>query len=61
VDDQTLRWEPSTAAMRPAPRFPPALVERLTQGFVVVQSVLMRQGVQEYLFERKPASAGAPR
>jgi hypothetical protein len=61
VDDQTLRWEPATAAMRPAPRFPPALVERLTQGFVVVHSVLMRQGVQEYLFERRPEAADLSR
>ncbi len=52
VDEQTLHWEPTTAATRLGPRFPPALVERLTPGFAVVHSVLMRQGVQEYLFEK---------
>ncbi|HVN76789.1 MAG TPA: hypothetical protein VMT19_10765 [Thermoanaerobaculaceae bacterium] len=58
VDEQTLEWQERASAARPCPRFPPALVERMTEGFVVVHSVLMRQGVQEYLFERiaEPAS-----
>lgn len=53
VDEQTLHWQPKTAVTRPGPRFPPAEVEKMTQGFVVVHSVLMRHGVQEYLFERR--------
>ena len=52
VDEQTLHWEQRTAAVRRCPRFPPAEVERMTRGFTVVNSVLMRQGVQEYLFGR---------
>ena len=52
VDEQTLHWEQRTAAVRPCPRFPPAEVERMTRGFTVANSVLMRQGVQEYLFDR---------
>ena len=61
VDGQTLHWAPRGTASRAGPRFPPALVERLTHGFAVVHSVLMRQGVQEYLFERRPDPADAPR
>jgi hypothetical protein len=53
VDRQTLLVEPQTRAMRPSPRFPPAEVERLATGFVVVQAVRMRHGVQEYLLQRR--------
>jgi hypothetical protein len=53
VDEQTLLWQPQTTAVRSSPRFPPADVEKMTPGFLVVHSVLMRHGVQEYLFARK--------
>lgn len=53
VDDQTLLLRQQTAAVRPSPRFPPAEVGRLMSGFAVVQSVVMRHGVQEYLFVRR--------
>jgi 2-polyprenyl-3-methyl-5-hydroxy-6-metoxy-1,4-benzoquinol methylase len=53
VDDQTLLLWKQTTAVRPSPRFPPAEVGRLMSGFAVVQSVVMRHGVQEYLFVRR--------
>jgi hypothetical protein len=53
VDSQTLLAQPHTNAVRPSPRFPPAEVERLAPGFVVVQAVRMRHGVQEYLLQRR--------
>jgi hypothetical protein len=57
VDEQTVLFQPQTSALRPSPRFPPAEVERLTSGFAVEQSVLMRHGIQEYLFVRRRDSA----
>jgi hypothetical protein len=60
VDEQTVLVQPQTGALRPSPRFPPAEVERLTSGFVVVQSVLMRHGIQEYLLLRREDSAPLP-
>jgi len=53
VDEQTLFLQPRLPAIRQSPRFPPAEIERLMAGFAVVQSVLMRHGVQEYLFIRR--------
>jgi len=53
VDEQTLLLRPQTTAVQPSPRFPPAEVERLMSGFAVVQSVVMRHGVQEYLLVRR--------
>lgn len=53
VDEETVRWQPTTVEVRPAPGFAPAEIERLTQGFAVVHSVLMRHGVREYLFQRR--------
>lgn len=53
VDDQTLLRQPETTAVQPSPCFPPAEVERLMSGFSVVQSVVMRHGVREYLLVRR--------
>jgi hypothetical protein len=53
VDEQTLLLQPRTSATRQSPRFPPAEVEHLMTGFAVVQSVVMRHGVREYLFSRR--------
>jgi hypothetical protein len=53
IDEETLLYEPQTQAVRPGPRYPPAEVERMEAGFAVVRSVLMRHGVQEYLFARR--------
>jgi len=53
VDEQTLHLRPQTTAVQRSPRFPPAEVERLMSGFSVVQSVVMRHGVQEYLLVRR--------
>lgn len=60
VDDQTLLLRQQTTAVRPSPRFLPAEVERLMSGFAVVQSVVMRHGVQEYLFVRRQDGALVP-
>ncbi len=53
VDEKTLLWEQLSDAVRPSPRYPPAEVERLLVPFAVVHSVLMRHGVQEFLFVRR--------
>jgi hypothetical protein len=53
VDEQTLQLQPQTTAVRASPRFPPAEVEKLMSGFSVVQSVVMRHGVREYLLVRR--------
>jgi hypothetical protein len=53
VDEQTLHLQPRTPAVRPCPRLPPAEIEHLMAGFSVVQSVVMRHGVREYLFVRR--------
>jgi len=54
ADEQTVHWQPRTSAVRAGPRYPPAEVERMTRGFAIAHSVLMRHGVQEYLFARRP-------
>jgi hypothetical protein len=53
IDEETLRYEERTTATKPGPRYPPAEVERMAAGFSVARSVLMRHGVQEYLFVRR--------
>ena len=53
VDEETLRYEERTTATKAGPRYPPAEVERMAAGFSVARSVLMRHGVQEYLFVRR--------
>jgi hypothetical protein len=60
VDDQTLLLRQQTIAVRPSPRFLPAEVGRLFSGFAVVQSVVMRHGVQEYLFVRRQDGGQVP-
>jgi hypothetical protein len=53
IDDHTLRWEQPSEAVRPSPRYPPAEVEKLFASFTIVRSVLMRHGMQEFLFTRR--------
>jgi hypothetical protein len=53
VDEQTLLLQPRTPVARQNPRFAPAEVEHMMNGFAVVQSVLMRHGIREYLFVRR--------
>jgi len=53
VDAQTLLLQPRTPAVRSSPLLAPAEVEHLMTGFAVVQSVLMRHGIREYLFVRR--------
>jgi hypothetical protein len=60
VDDQTLLVRQQTIAVRSSPRFLPAEVGRLMSGFAVAQSVVMRHGVQEYLFVRRQDGAQVP-
>jgi hypothetical protein len=61
VDEKTVLWRPRTQGRRPSPRLPPADVEHLVSSFAVVYSVLMRHGIREYLFERRPDPAPATR
>jgi hypothetical protein len=57
-DQETLVYEPRTAAQRPAPRFAPAEMNELFKGFRVDRSFLLRHGIQEYLFQREPEVPG---
>lgn len=57
-DNETLLYEPRTAAQRPAPRFAPAEMNDLFKGFHVDRSFLLRHGIQEYLFQREAEAPG---
>jgi hypothetical protein len=59
VDEQTLQYEPRTAAQRPSPRLAPAEMNDLFKGFRVDRSFLLRHGIQEYLFQREPEGPGS--
>jgi len=48
----SVRFGTTEASRRPAPQWPPAVVERCLQGFEVKHSFVLRSGVQEYLATR---------
>jgi hypothetical protein len=50
LDEETLLYEPVTAATRPSPRYAPAELNDILKGFRVGRSFLLRHGIQEYLF-----------
>lgn len=52
VSADKMECQPLTRATRPSPRFNQADLKRYLQGFSVVRSVLLRNGMQEYLLKR---------
>lgn len=52
VSDDRLEYQPPTKATRPSPRFNQTDLKKYLPQFAVVKSVLLRNGIQEYLFRR---------
>jgi hypothetical protein len=52
LDEQHLAWEGAVVATRPAPRFTQQQMRRMTPGYSVKNSYILRNGIQEFLFER---------
>lgn len=52
-DAETLSWNASAEVLRPCPRHTQAELIRWMRGFAVKSSFILRNGVQEYLLERK--------
>ena len=53
VSPDKMVCQPLTKAMRPSPRFNQTDLKRHLRDFDVVKSVLLRNGMQEYLLKRK--------
>jgi hypothetical protein len=51
ADPENVVWEGPRDALRPSPRYTANDVARMTPGFVVKGSYLLRNGIQEYLLE----------
>ena len=52
-DREHLSYENSSPIMKPSPRYQPRDVARMIPGFPVMNSFLLRHGIQEYLFLRE--------
>lgn len=52
VADDRMEFMPVTRATRPSPRFNQADLNKNLRDFMVIKSVLLRNGLQEYLFKR---------
>jgi len=52
ASDDKLEYHPLTKATRPSPRFNQTDLKKYLPLFTVVKSVLLRNGIQEYLFRR---------
>jgi hypothetical protein len=52
ISDDRLEYQPTTKATRPSPRFNQTDLKKYLSDFSVVKSVLLRNGMQEYLFKR---------
>ena len=50
ISDDRLEYQPLTKATRPAPRFNQTELKKYLPHFAVIKSVLLRNGIQEYLF-----------
>ena len=50
ISDDRLEYQPPTKATRPSPRFNQTDLKKYFTEFSVVKSVLLRNGMQEYLF-----------
>ena len=51
ISDDRLEYQARTKATRPSPRFNQTELKNFFSGFAVVKSVLLRNGIQEYLFK----------
>jgi len=52
ITDDRLEYQPATKATKPSPRFNQTDLKKYLPHFSVVKSVLLRNGIQEYLFRR---------
>jgi hypothetical protein len=52
ISDDRLEYQAPTKATRPSPRFNQTDLKKYLPQFAVVKSVLLRNGIQEYLFKR---------
>lgn len=52
ISDDRLEYQPLTKTTRPSPRFNQTDLQRYFSQFAVIKSVLLRNGMQEYLFRR---------
>jgi hypothetical protein len=52
ADGQRLLHAPTSAAQKPAPRYAPDELTRLMPGYAVERAMLLRNGMQEFLFSR---------
>jgi hypothetical protein len=50
ITDDRLEYQPLTKATRPSPRFNQTDLKKYFSQFSVIKSVLLRNGMQEYLF-----------
>jgi hypothetical protein len=54
IADDRLEYQPLSKATRPSPRFNQTDLKKRLPQFSIVKSVLLRNGMQEYLFKRTP-------
>ncbi len=54
ISDDRLEYQPPTKATRPSPRFNQTDLKKFFWQFTVIKSVLLRNGMQEYLFRLTP-------
>ena len=54
IADDRLEYQPLSKATRPSPRFNQSDLKKRLPQFSIVKSVLLRNGMQEYLFKRTP-------
>jgi len=52
LDDQHVAWDVASRTTRPSPRFTQPDLRKMLPGFCVKSSYILRNGIQEYLFER---------
>ncbi len=60
LNQEQVLYEKVGSGSRPSPRYQPRDVARMVPGFQVLNSFLLRHGVQEYLFLRQEESGGVP-
>jgi hypothetical protein len=60
IDDQSLEYRPTSQAEMDGPRYKEPDLLRAMPAFRVSKSFLLRNGVQEYVFQPRPQSQGTP-
>jgi hypothetical protein len=58
LSTEQVTYENIGSGSRPCPRYQPRDVARMMSGFQVLNSFLLRHGIQEYLFSRQEGSGG---